>query len=62
MHGYHATSLDDIASDAGYTKGAVYSTFGSKAELFFALFDDVVERHLAMTRAVSTAPPALRPA
>ena len=28
--GYHGTTLDDIADEAGYTKGAVYSTFKSK--------------------------------
>jgi AcrR family transcriptional regulator len=50
--GYHATSVDDIADDAGYTKGAVYSTFGSKAGLFLALFDDIVDRRLAATRAL----------
>jgi AcrR family transcriptional regulator len=50
--GYHATTIDDIADDAGYTKGAVYSTFGSKAGLFLALFDDIVDRRLAATRAI----------
>jgi AcrR family transcriptional regulator len=50
--GYHATTLDEVADDAGYTKGAVYSTFGSKAGLFLALFDDIVDRRLAATRAI----------
>ena len=50
--GYHATTIDDIADDAGYTKGAVYSTFGSKAAMFLALFDDIVDRRLAATRAI----------
>lgn len=50
--GYHATTLDDIADDAGCTKGAVYSTFGSKAGLFLALFDDIVDRRLAATREI----------
>jgi len=53
--GYHATTLDDVADDAGYTKGAVYSTFGSKAGLFLALFDDIVGqsvRRLAATQAI----------
>ena len=50
--GYHATTLDEVADDAGYTKGAVYSTFGSKAELFLALFGDIVDRRLAATRAI----------
>lgn len=50
VHGYHGTTLDDIADDAGYTKGAVYSTFKSKAGLFLALFDEVTERRLAQLR------------
>ena len=50
--GYHATTLDDVADAAGYTKGAVYSTFGSKAGLFLALFDDIVDQRLAAARAI----------
>ena len=50
--GYHATTVDAIADAAGYTKGAVYSTFGSKAGLFIALFDDIVDSRLAATRAI----------
>ena len=50
--GYHAATLDDVADDAGYTKGAVYSTFGSKAGLFLALFDDIVDQRLAAARAI----------
>ena len=46
VHGYHGTTLDDIADDAGYTKGAVYSTFKSKAGLFLALFDRVMAQRL----------------
>jgi AcrR family transcriptional regulator len=54
-HGYHGTTLDHIADDAGYTKGAVYSTFRSKAGLFLALFDEMIERRLAETRALMSA-------
>jgi len=50
--GYHATTLDAVADEAGYTKGAVYSTFKSKAGLFLALFDAVVDRRLTDIRAV----------
>lgn len=39
-HGIDAASLDDVAADAGFTKGAVYSNFGSKAGLVAALVDD----------------------
>ena len=35
--GYEGASVEDIASDAGYTKGALYSNFGSKSGLFIAL-------------------------
>ncbi len=52
--GYHATTLDDIAEDAGYTKGAVYSAYCSKAGLFLALLDAVIDRRLAETRALLT--------
>lgn len=42
--GYHRTTLDEIADAAGYTKGAVYSAFACKAELFLAVFDHVMDR------------------
>jgi len=35
-HGYAGTSVDAVAASAGYTKGAVYSNFGGKPELFAA--------------------------
>ncbi|MEU5879355.1 helix-turn-helix domain-containing protein [Spirillospora sp. NPDC047279] len=31
--GYHATSLEKVAEAAGFSKGAVYSNFGTKDEL-----------------------------
>jgi AcrR family transcriptional regulator len=37
--GFHATSVDAIADEAGYTKGAVYSNFATKEDLFFAVYD-----------------------
>lgn len=48
--GYHGTALDDIADEAGYTKGAVYSTFKSKGGLFLAVFDEVVDRRVEELR------------
>jgi AcrR family transcriptional regulator len=35
--GYHGATLERVAATAGYTKGAVYAAFDSKADLFFAL-------------------------
>ena len=37
--GFHATSLDLIADEAGYTRGAVYSNFAGKEDLFFAVYE-----------------------
>lgn len=37
--GYHATSLEGIAHAAGFSKGAVYSNFRGKSDLFLALMD-----------------------
>jgi AcrR family transcriptional regulator len=36
-HGINGTSIEAIADDAGFTRGAFYSNFASKEELFFAL-------------------------
>jgi AcrR family transcriptional regulator len=41
--GFHATSVDQVAERAGYTKGAVYSNFASKEDLFFAVYERRVE-------------------
>ncbi|MGI8505608.1 MAG: TetR/AcrR family transcriptional regulator [Solirubrobacteraceae bacterium] len=35
--GFHAVSVDAIAEDAGYSKGAVYARFGGKDDLFLAV-------------------------
>jgi AcrR family transcriptional regulator len=40
--GFGGAALEDIAEVAGYTRGAIYSHFGTKEELFLA----VIERHL----------------
>jgi AcrR family transcriptional regulator len=44
--GFHATSVDQVAEQAGYTKGAVYSNFTSKEDLFFAVYERRVEQIL----------------
>jgi AcrR family transcriptional regulator len=50
--GYHATTVDAIAEDAGYTTGAVYSAFDGKAGLFLAVADVIIDRRLAEIAAV----------
>ncbi|MCX5044730.1 TetR/AcrR family transcriptional regulator [Aldersonia sp. NBC_00410] len=39
--GFGGAALEDIADVAGYTRGAIYSNFGTKEDLFLA----VIERH-----------------
>jgi AcrR family transcriptional regulator len=50
--GFHATSVDAVADAAGYTKGAVYSNFESKEDLFFAVYERRVERRVRESEAV----------
>jgi AcrR family transcriptional regulator len=45
--GFHATSLDAVAAAAGFTKGAVYSNFASKEDLFFAVYERRVDARVA---------------
>jgi AcrR family transcriptional regulator len=45
--GFGAARIEDVCRRAGYTRGAFYSNFSSKEELFFALFDAHAERELA---------------
>lgn len=45
--GFHASSLDQVAREAGFTKGAVYSAFDSKADLFLALLAERAEARRA---------------
>lgn len=61
-HGYHGTSVDMVAEAAGYTKGAVYSNFASKEELFLALLEARLEDSLqSMQDVMDSAAPEERP-
>jgi AcrR family transcriptional regulator len=46
--GYDRASLDDVAAAAGLTKGAVYSSFASKDDLFYALMRERIGERLAL--------------
>ena len=37
--GYYAATLEQIADEAGFSKGVVYSRFASKADMFLALLE-----------------------
>jgi AcrR family transcriptional regulator len=51
--GYHEASVEEIASEAGFSTGAVYSNFSGKEELFLALADREVEKQVAEIHAVA---------
>jgi AcrR family transcriptional regulator len=51
--GYNATSLDKVAAEAGFSKGAVYSNFATKHELGLAVLDVLhLERAMSLASAV----------
>ena len=54
-HGFHGATLDEVAATAGFTKGAVYSNFKSKDDLFLALLEDRTDRQLAVVSDVLAA-------
>jgi AcrR family transcriptional regulator len=60
--GFHGASVQAIAASAGYTRGAFYSNFGSKEELFAELLQRrVYGRYREMAaRAAGAEPPTLR--
>src|SRR5436190_10521639 len=51
-NGFHGSTLDEVAAMAGFTKGAVYSNFKSKDDLFLALLDERIDRQFAVTSEV----------
>jgi AcrR family transcriptional regulator len=50
--GFHGTSLDAVAEAAGLTKGAVYSRFDSKADLFLALLEERITERIGQVESV----------
>ncbi|MBM3671096.1 MAG: TetR/AcrR family transcriptional regulator [Actinobacteria bacterium] len=53
--GFHGASLDEVAKTAGFTKGAVYSNFKGKEDLFLALLEEHMARQfVVMTDALDT--------
>jgi len=45
--GYHGATLEQIAEEAGFSKGVVYSQFESKADLFLALLEARISERAA---------------
>lgn len=50
--GFHGASIDEVAATAGFTKGAVYSNFKNKDDLFVELLDDRLGRQFALVESI----------
>ena len=53
--GLHAATVEEIAEEAGFSIGAIYSNFGGKEDLFLALFRQHTEQRIADVEAVDEA-------
>ncbi len=47
LHGFSGATLDEVAAQAGLTKGAVYDHFGSKENLLLALMEEYLAGQVA---------------
>jgi AcrR family transcriptional regulator len=52
--GYHGASLEEIAEEAGFSKGALYYNFKGKEELFLELLEERLDERLAVIRSAFT--------
>ena len=52
QRGYAGASLEAIAEEAGFSKGVVYSQFGSKPDLFFALLERRITERAAQNERI----------
>ena len=43
--GFHGASVEEIASEAGFSTGALYSNFDGKEDLFLALMEREIDAH-----------------
>jgi AcrR family transcriptional regulator len=46
--GFHQASIDEIAEQAGFSRGAVYSSFANKEEFFLALHDREAQQRVQL--------------
>ena len=53
--GFHAATVDEIAAEAGFSVGALYSNFAGKDDLFLAVFDGHVRWCRARLEAATAA-------
>ncbi len=43
--GYHAASVEEVAAEAGFSTGALYSNFDGKEDLFLVLMEREIDEH-----------------
>ena len=55
--GFEGASLEEIAATAGFSRGAIYSNFGGKEQLFLAVNQRFNEQSLAQFRDIVEASP-----
>lgn len=55
--GYNGASVEEIAEEAGYSHGAVYSNFEGKADLFLTVFEDYMAERVGELAATQAALP-----
>ncbi|MER6031090.1 TetR/AcrR family transcriptional regulator [Streptomyces sp. NPDC001851] len=60
--GYARTSIEDICTAAGYTRGAFYSNFTTKEDLVLALFDEKAAERMTELEHLAAAAEQLGPA
>ena len=55
--GYGGATVDAIAEEAGFSKGVVYSQFGSKADMFMALLERRITERAAQNERIAAGKP-----
>ncbi|MDV3449365.1 TetR/AcrR family transcriptional regulator [Bacillus safensis] len=58
-YGFHGVSIDKLAENAGFSKGAFYAHFRSKAEIFLALLEQQMQLHVEKINALLAEQPSL---
>jgi AcrR family transcriptional regulator len=56
--GFHGASLDEVAARAGFSKGAVYSNFRNKEDLFLAVLGWIYAREMDALKEILRSSPA----
>jgi len=59
-HGMHRASVEQVAAEAGYTKGAFYANFASKEAIFLALLEESFAERIAAIDVELTRPGSLQ--